>query len=145
MMLYGVMCLVGGTVSGRIGAARGPRGVIYVGEASGLVAIAALLAVSVTGSWAPALVAAGALGFGYILTQPTLVSLSMDADPVQTGLCTGLIGLGVFAGGGVGSALGGQLVAAGGYPLLWVAAAALLAGQLVAGGRALAALERRTR
>ena len=142
MMLYGVMCLVGGTVSGRIGAVRGPRGVIYVGEASGLVAIAALLAVSVTGSWAPALLAAGALGFGYILTQPTLVSLSMDADPAQTGLCTGLIGLGVFAGGGVGSALGGQLVAAGGYPMLWAAAAALLAVQLVAGGRALAALER---
>lgn len=145
MMLYGVMCLVGGTVSGRIGAARGPRGVIYVGEASGLVAIAALLAVSVTGSWAPALLAAGALGFGYILTQPTLVSLSMDADPAQTGLCTGLIGLGVFAGGGVGSALGGQLVAAGGYPLLWGAAAVLLTVQLVAGGRALAALKRRTR
>lgn len=143
MMLYGVMCLVGGTVSGRIGAVRGPRGVICVGEASGLVAIAALLAVSVTGSWAPALLAAGALGSGYILTQPTLVSLSMDADPAQTGLCTGLIGLGVFAGGGVGSALGGQLVAAGGYPLLWVVAAALLAVQLVAGGRALAALERR--
>ena len=143
MMLCGVMCLVGGTVSGRIGAVRGPRGVICVGEASGLVAIAALLAVSVTGSWAPALLAAGALGFGYILTQPTLVSLSMDADPAQTGLCTGLIGLGVFAGGGVGSALGGQLVAAGGYPLLWVVAAALLAVQLVAGGRALAALERR--
>ena len=141
MMLYGVMCLVGGTVSGRIGEARGPRGVIYVGEASGALAIAALLAVSATGSWVPALLAAGALGFGYILTQPTLVSLSMDADPAQTGLCTGLIGLGVFAGGGVGSALGGQLVAAGGYPLLWVVAAALLAVQLVAGGRALAALE----
>ena len=145
MMLYGVMCLVGGTVSGRIGAAHGPRGVVYVGEASGLVAIAALLAVSVTGSWAPALLAAGALGFGYILTQPTLVSLSMDADPAQTGLCTGLIGLGVFAGGGVGSALGGQLVAAGGYPLLWAVAAVVLAGQLVLGGRALAALDRRAR
>lgn len=143
MMLYGVMCLVGGSVSGRIGAARGSRGVIYVGEASGLLAIAALVAVSVTGSWPPALLAAGALGFGYILTQPTLVSLSMDADPAQTGLCTGLIGLGVFAGGGVGSAFGGQLVAAGGYPLLWVAAAALLVAQLVIGGRALAALERR--
>ena len=143
MMLYGVMCLVGGTVSGRIGARRGPRGVIYVGEASGLLAIAALAAVSVTGSWAPALVAAGALGFGYILTQPTLVSLSMDADPAQTGLCTGLIGLGVFAGGGVGSALGGQLVAVAGYPALWAAAALLLAAQLVLGGRALARLARR--
>ena len=143
MMLYGVMCLVGGTVSGRIGAARGPRGVIYVGEASGLVAIAALVVVTVTGAWQPALLAAGALGFGYILTQPTLVSLSMDADRTQTGLCTGLIGLGVFAGGGVGSALGSQLVALGGYGALWIAAAVLLVAQLILGGCALAALSRR--
>ncbi|MBM6676959.1 MFS transporter [Olsenella uli] len=143
MMLYGVMCLVGGTVSGRIGAARGPRGVIYVGEASGLVAIASLVAVTATGAWQPALLAAGALGFGYILTQPTLVSLSMDADPEQTGLCTGLIGLGVFAGGGVGSAIGGQLVALGGYDALWLAAAVLLLFQLVLGGRSLARLARR--
>ena len=135
MMLYGVMCLVGGTVSGRIGARRGLRGVICVGEASGLVAIAALLVVSVTGSWVPAILAVGALGFGYILTQPSLVSLSMDADPAQTGLCTGLIGLGVFAGGGVGSAVGGQLVELGGYPVLWVAAALVLAAQLLLGGR----------
>ena len=143
MMLYGVMCLVGGAVSGRIGAARGPRGVIYVGEASGLLAIAALVVVTATGAWQPALLAAGALGFGYILTQPTLVSLSMDADSAQTGLCTGLIGLGVFAGGGVGSALGSQLVALGGYDALWIAAGVLLVAQLVLGGRALAALARR--
>ncbi|MBM6775471.1 MFS transporter [Olsenella profusa] len=143
MMLYGVLCLVGGAVSGRIGAARGPRAVIYVGEASGLVAIAALVAVTLTGAWQPALLAAAALGFGYILVQPTLVSLSMDADPAQTGLCTGLIGLGVFAGGGVGSAVGGQLLGAAGYLGLWAGAAVLLACQLVIGGRALAALARR--
>ena len=142
MMLYGVMCLVGGTVSGRIGAAHGPRGVICAGEASGLLAIATLVAVTATGAWQPALLAAGALGFGYILTQPTLVSLSMDADPAQTGLCTGLIGLGVFAGGGVGSALGSQLVALGGYDALWIAAGLLLVAQLVLGGHALAALAR---
>ena len=142
MMLYGVMCLVGGTVSGRIGAAHGPRGVICVGEASGLLAIATLVLVTATGAWQPALLAAGALGFGYILTQPTLVSLSMDADPAQTGLCTGLIGLGVFAGGGVGSALGSQLVALGGYDALWLASGALLVAQLVLGGRALARLAR---
>ena len=96
-----------------------------------------------TGAWQPALLAAGALGFGYILTQPTLVSLSMDADPTQTGLCTGLIGLGVFAGGGVGSALGSQLVALGGYDALWIAAGVLLVAQLVLGGRAFAALAHR--
>ena len=144
MMLYGIMCLVGGTVSGRIGSVRGPLGVIFVGETAGLIAIAALLAVGVTGAWQPALLAAGALGFGYILTQPTLVSLSMNADPMQTGLCTGLIGLGVFAGGGVGSAIGSQLILCGGYSLLWAAAALLLACQLVIGGRALAALGHRS-
>ena len=143
MMLYGVMCLVGGMVSGRIGAARGPRSVILVGEVSGLLAVVAFVAVTLTGAWPPALLAAGALGFGYILVQPTLVSLSMDADPTQTGLCTGLIGLGVFAGGGVGSAVGGWLLSATGYQALWVAAAVLLAAQLVVGGRALAALARR--
>lgn len=143
MMLYGVMCLVGGMVSGGIGAARGPRSVILVGEVSGLLAVVALVAVTLTGAWPPALLAAGALGFGYILVQPTLVSLSMDADPTQTGLCTGLIGLGVFAGGGVGSAVGGWLLSATGYQALWVAAAVLLACQLVVGGRALAALARR--
>ena len=143
MMLYGVMCLVGGMVSGKIGAARGPRAVILVGEVSGLLAVVALVAVTLTGAWQPALLAAGALGFGYILVQPTLVSLSMDADPTQTGLCTGLIGLGVFAGGGVGSAVGGWLLSATGYQALWVAAAVLLAAQLVVGGRALAALARR--
>ena len=144
MMLYGVMCLVGGTVSGRIGAAHGPRGVILVGEASGLLAIALLLVVTATGAWQPSLLAAGALGFGYILTQPTLVSLSMDADPAQTGLCTGLIGLGVFAGGGLGSALGSQVTLVAGYQGLWVVAAIVLACQLVLGGRALAALGRRS-
>ena len=105
-----------------------------------MLAIATLVLVTATGAWQPALLAAGALGFGYILTQPTLVSLSMDADPAQTGLCTGLIGLGVFAGGGAGSALGSQLVALGGYDALWIAAGLLLVAQLVLGGRALAAL-----
>ena len=142
MMLYGVMCLVGGAVSGRIGAARGPLGVIGVGEASGLVAVVSLVAVSLTGLWPLALLAAGALGLGYILVQPTLVSLSMDADPSQAGLCTGLIGLGVFAGGGVGSAVGAPLVAAAGYPALWVAAGVLVAAQALVGGVALRA-ERR--
>ena len=42
-----------------------------------------------------------------------------------------------------GSILLDQALGVGGYPLLWVVAAALLAVQLVAGGRALAALERR--
>lgn len=137
MMLYGLACLAGGSLSGRIGGWRGLRRTILVGEASGLAAAGLLLVSTVTGSWVPALVAAACLGLGYILVQPTLVSLSMDVDPAQTGLCTGLIGFGVFVGGGVGGILGGFAISAGGYEALWVAAAVALALQTAIGWRVL--------
>ena len=137
MMFYGLACLAGGSLSGRIGAARGQAGVILVGEVSGIAACALLAASTLTGSWAPALIAAACLGLGYILVQPTLVALSMDVGPGRAGLCTGLIGLGVFAGGGVGSVIGGSVIGAGGYLALWLAAGIALAAQAVIGARAL--------
>lgn len=135
MMFYGLACLAGGSISGRIGEARGQRGVIAVGETSGVIATALLAASTITGSWMPALPAAACLGLGYILVQPTLVSFSMDIDPSHTGLCTGLIGLGVFAGGGVGSSLGGIAIASGGYFALWTIADVALVAQAIAGAR----------
>lgn len=135
MMFYGLACLAGGSISGRIGEARGQRGVITVGETSGVIATALLAASTVTGSWIPALPAAACLGLGYILVQPTLVSFSMDIDSSHTGLCTGLIGLGVFAGGGVGSSLGGLAIADGGYLALWTIAGVALVAQAIAGAR----------
>lgn len=135
MMFYGLACLAGGSTSGRIGEARGQRGVIAVGETSGVIATALLAASTITGSWIPALPAAACLGLGYILVQPTLVSFSMDIDPSHTGLCTGLIGLGVFAGGGVGSSLGGLAIAGGGYFALWTIAGIALVAQAIAGAR----------
>ena len=143
MMFYGVACLVGGTISGRIGARSGLARVIQVGEASGLGSVALLGMATLTGSWVPALGSAALLGLGYILVQPTLVSLSMDADPEQTGLCTGLVGLGVFAGGGVGSMLGQLALGAGGYAALWAAAGVALAAQVALSARPLARWSRR--
>ena len=135
MMFYGLACLAGGSISGRIGEARGQRGVIAVGETSGVIATALLAASTITGSWMPALPAAACLGLGYILVQPTLVSFSMDIDPSHTGLCTGLIGLGVFAGGGIGSSLGGLAIAGGGYLALWTIDGVAIVAQAIAGAR----------
>ena len=135
MMFYGLACLAGGSISGLIGEARGQRGVIAVGETSGVIATALLAASTITGSWIPALSAAACLGLGYILVQPTLVSFSMDIDPSHTGLCTGLIGLGVFAGGGIGSSLGSIAIAGGGYFALWAIAGVALVAQAIAGAR----------
>ena len=61
----------------------------------------------------------------------------MDIDPKHSGLCTGLIGLGVFAGGGVGSVVGGALIGAGGYLVLWIAAGIALACQALLAAKAL--------
>lgn len=135
MMFYGLACLAGGSISGRIGEARGQRGVIAAGETSGVIATALLAASTITGSWMPALPAAACLGLGYILVQPTLVSFSMGIDPSHTGLCTGLIGLGVFAGGGIGSSLGGLAITGGGYLALWTIASMALVAQAIAGAR----------
>lgn len=135
MMFYGLACLAGGSISGRIGEARGQCGVIAVGETSGVIATALLATSTITGSWMPALPAAACLGLGYILVQPTLVSFSMDIDLSHTGLCTGLIGLGVFAGGGIGSSLGSIAIAGGGYFALWTIAGVALVAQAIAGAR----------
>ncbi|WP_158094346.1 MFS transporter [Collinsella sp. An7] len=137
MMFYGVFCLVGGSLSGALGARRGLPGVIAIGEVSGIAAAVLLAVAAATSSWLPALGAAACLGLGYILVQPTLVTLSMEADPERVGLCTGLIGFGVFAGGGVGSMLGGTVLAAGGYLGLWLVVAALLLVQLIVSKRVL--------
>lgn len=135
MMFYGVCCLFGGSVAGKLGARRGIGGVIRIGELSGVLAVCALMVSTLSGLWVPALAAAACLGFGYISVQPSLVTLSMDADPSQVGLCTGLIGFGVFAGGGVGSALGGAVLTAGGYLALWAVAAVGLLLQFAASAR----------
>lgn len=137
MMFYGVFCLIGGSLSGRLGMRRGLPGVIAVGEVSAIAAAVLLVISTVTAAWLPALFAAACLGLGYILVQPTLVTLSMDADPDYVGLCTGLIGFGVFAGGGIGSMLGGVVLSAGGYLSLWAVVAVLLVAQLPASKRVL--------
>lgn len=142
MMFYGVACLVGGGVSGRIAARGGVDGVVLVGEASGIGAMALLLAATLTGSWAPALGAAALLGLGYILVQPSLVTLSMGADPARQGLCTGLVGLGVFAGGGLGGILGQALLGSGGWAVLWAVAGCGLVAQAALCLRPLRALAR---
>lgn len=136
MMFYGVFCLVGGALSGRIGSGGLAR-VVAVGEVSGILSALSLVLSTLTASWVPALAAAALLGLGYILVQPSLVTLSMEADPGQAGLCTGLVGFAVFACGGAGSALGGALLSGGGYLLLWGAVLCGLVIQLAVSRRVL--------
>lgn len=137
MMFYGIACMVGGPLSSRVNAQRSLPDVIRIGAALGAEAALALVVSTITGSWVPALIAALCLGFGYIFVQPSLATMAMDADPERVGLSTGLIGFGVFVGGGIGSSLGGVLLSSGGYFVLWGAALVGLVLQLLTARSAL--------
>ena len=138
MMGYGVACLAGSSLSGRLASRLGIARVVSTGQVAGLCSIALLLVAQATGSWVPALAAAVLLGAGYIMVQPTLATTALGLDPQHAGLCTGFIGFGMFVGGGIGSTIGRMLLGAGGYVALWAAAAAALAVQLVVSRRVFA-------
>lgn len=131
MMGYGVACLAGSAFSGRIAGGLGFARVVAYGQALGVGSIALLLVATVTGSWLPAGAAAPLLGAGYIMVQPALATRALELDTRHAGLCTGFIGFGMFVGGGIGSTVGRALLEAGGYPVLWTGALAVLLLQLV--------------
>ncbi|WP_158095783.1 MFS transporter [Collinsella sp. An271] len=131
MMGYGFACLVGSALTGRLAGRIGVARTLALGEIAGLCSIALLLAAQATTSWVPALAAAVLLGAGYIMVQPTLATRALGLDAQHAGLCTGFTGFGMFVGGGIGSTLGRMLLGAGGYGLLWIAAAIALVVQLI--------------
>lgn len=45
--------------------------------------------------------------------------MAFDVMPESTGLPSGLIGLGLFGGGGLGSLFSGWLLSKGGYDMIW--------------------------
>ncbi len=120
VMFYGFACLLGGTRVGRLGSRFGKSRVILAGEVLALLSTILLLLAGQAGSWLVALPATILLGFGYISVQSSLATFALEVTPESTGLPSGLIGLGLFCGGGLGSTVGGLLLTQFGYSSLWL-------------------------
>jgi len=118
LMLFGVASLAAGSFIGAITRRTGQKGAAVIGTVLGL--FAAILLASSSAWWVGAL-AIMALGLGYVFVQSTLATLAFDVG--SSGLSSGLVGLGLFGGGGVSSAVGGIILARYGYPVLWVVSA----------------------
>lgn len=114
LMLFGFASLAAGSCVGWMTRRTGRRGTAAIGAALGGLA-AGLLALS--SSWETGALAAVSLGLGYIFIQSTLATLAFDLG--SSGLSSGLVGLGLFGGGGVASAAGGLLLSNYGYDALW--------------------------
>lgn len=116
VMFYGFACLVGGTRVGEFSEKIGRKNVILLGEGFGLLTTLILYFLHY---WELSLIGIIFLGFGYIFIQSTLATMAFDVMPESTGLPSGLIGLGLFGGGGLGSLFSGWLLSKGGYDMVW--------------------------
>lgn len=125
----GVFVAVASSVSGRITARVGPRLPMICGTALGALGFAGLIAAGHSTSYAllvPALVAAG---FGMALTMPAATAAVIESAPAsRSGIASGVLNAGRQAGGAIGVALLGTLIASGSFvPGLHVAMACLAA------------------
>lgn len=125
---------VGALVSGRFTARAGPRAPMMTGMASGAIG-AAVLAVAGNGDGiAPIVVGAAVLGL-CSLAMPAMTSVVVGHAPVEhAGVASGILNAARQAGGAVGVAVLGSLLATGadGQPTLRVALTATAAAYLVA-------------
>lgn len=119
VMFYGFACLSGGMVVGRLADRHGKQTIVVAGECMAVIAAALLVASYMFHSWPFAFAATVCLGFGYIAIQSTLATMAFYVAGNCRGLPSGLIGLCLFCGGGLGSLVAGRLLALYSYNAIW--------------------------
>ncbi len=119
VMFYGFACLIGGSKIGKLASRFGKKQVIIAGECWAIISTILLSCSFQIKSWPLALAATVCLGFGYISIQSTLAAIALNVTGESRGLPSGLIGFGLFCGGGIGSMIGSWLLLAGTYQTIW--------------------------
>lgn len=115
VMCYGFACLLAGRLVGHIQRRLQVKPVVLIGFSFACFTSALLLFAH---SWQAGLLATVSLGFGYIFVQSILATLAFNIEP--KGLPSALIGLGLFGGGGLGTAFAGGILARWNYHILWM-------------------------
>ncbi len=117
VMFYGFSCMLAGSQVGKLEQKLGRKKIVIIG---GCFALSAALLLIVFSGWQTGWVATISLGFGYIFIQSTLATIAFDVATESKGLPSALVGLGLFGGGGLGSAFSSWLLHQGGYSILWL-------------------------
>jgi len=118
LMMFGFACLVAGSSLGRIAARIGRKGTATIGVLFGLLAPVLL---ELSSDWRVGVLAIVLLGSGYVFVQSTLATLALNVG--SSGLSSGMVGLGLFGGGGVSSAVGSFILRRYDYDVLWIISA----------------------
>ncbi len=125
MTAFGLASVIGGKLSGKLVQAIGPRHMLTLGL---LAATAADLLLACCGGWLGSLlIAVALLGFGFIFTHSTLLTRATEFAHKARGSAMSLVAFCFMGGGGLGTALGGGLIAHWGlHDLFYVFGTALL-------------------
>lgn len=115
LTLFGLSCFAVGRWLVPVAARLRGHMTVLIGASAALLATLFLTA---SAGWLSAVLASTLLGAGYILLQSTWATLAFGVG--GRGLSSGLVGLGLFGGGGLAAWVGGHILAWAGYPALWL-------------------------
>ncbi|MCY6957511.1 MFS transporter [Clostridium brassicae] len=116
IMFYGFACVIAGSQVGKLVKRVGQKKVILIG---GCLALCSSLLLMFFSCWQAVWISTVSLGFGYIFIQSTLATIAFDIVSESRGISSGLIGLCLFSGGGLGTAFSGCLLSQATYRTLW--------------------------
>ncbi len=129
MTAFGVMAVIGGRLSGKLAGKLGRRRVLLIGLAC------ATMANGLFGTIGTNLVGVvcgvGLLGFGFMLAHSSLLTRATTFAKQARGASMSLVAFCFMGGGGVGTAIGGQIIAASSYLKFFSLYGTLLAGLLI--------------
>ncbi len=125
MTTFGLMAVLAGRISGALAARFGRRTVLAAGLIAACVADAILF---LAGGTLPALIGGvGLLGLGFMLAHSTLLTIATQFAAKARGVAMALVAFCFMGGGGIGTALGGRLIAGLGFSSFFGAYALALA------------------
>ena len=118
MTAFGAMALIAGKKSGNIAAKIGRKKTAVIGLSFAF--IADLLLVFMGHSILVVVIAIGLMGCGFMMAHSTFLTIATEFAAKSRGIAMSLIAFCFMGGGGIGTAIGGKIVAASSFENLFV-------------------------
>lgn len=117
MTAFGIMALLAGRKSGMIAAKIGRKKTAVIGLS--LAFVADLLLVTMGGFLSVVVISVGLMGCGFMMAHSTFLTIATEFAAKARGIAMSLVAFCFMGGGGIGTAIGGRIVAASSFERLF--------------------------
>jgi len=118
MTAFGAMALIAGRKAGKIAVKISRKRTAVIGLA--LAFFANILLVTLGGYLPVVIIAVALMGFGFMMAHSTFLTISTEFAAKGRGYAMSLVAFCFMGGGGIGTAIGGNIVSSSGYDLLFL-------------------------